>query len=63
MTEKQIIAETRLIRLDWWLRRQPFNATFNRKVEAAEAFKKRLKTWSDSQDFHLVAPSFHLASL
>jgi len=60
--EKQITAETRLIRLSWWLRRQPLDPQFNVKMEAAEAFKKRLAAWVSSENAGEVAPTFHQAT-
>ena len=62
MTEKAIIAETRLVRLDFWLKRQELNAEFNQKMERAESFKRRLRAWVED-DNHATAPSFHLANL
>jgi hypothetical protein len=63
MTEKAIIEETRLIRLHFWLKRQELNADFNRKMESASSFKRRLRAWVEDDNPHAIAPSFHLASL
>lgn len=60
--EKEIIQETRLMRLDFWLKRQPLDASLNGKIEAAEAFKMRLQKWAESKD-QAIAPSFHLAPI
>ena len=59
--EKEIHAETRIIRLGFWLKRQPFDAFWNSKIEAAERFKKRLADFVESNNAHEVAPSFHAA--
>lgn len=61
MTEKQIIQETRLIRLQFWLARQPLDAKLHSKNEAAEAFKVRLAEWVDAAP-GVIAPTFHLAT-
>lgn len=62
MKEKEIIQESRLMRLGFWLRRQPLDAKFNAKIEAAEAFKARLAQWVQA-DCNAIAPTFHLASI
>jgi len=58
MTQRQIIAEQRKLRVDLWLMRQPLTPSFNSKLEAAEAFRKRLNEWVAEKD--TIAPSFHL---
>lgn len=59
MTEKQLIAETRNLRLDAWLRKQDFNPGFNRKLEKATEFRSKLNEWAERNDPHEVAPTFH----
>ncbi|CAB4167282.1 hypothetical protein UFOVP861_13 [uncultured Caudovirales phage] len=63
MSEKSTTQETRLIRLEWWLRRQPVNASLNTKIEAAESFKKRLQAWVDSDNSAEIAPTFQFCTI
>lgn len=57
MTEKQITAYFRKIRLGWWLQRQ--RQLTPAIIESAEAFKLRLDGWAADRTTHAVAPTFH----
>jgi hypothetical protein len=63
LTEKQIIAQYRMVRLDIWLAKQPLNPKWNSILEASIVFRNRLKKWADSSDPHLIAPSFQYQTL
>ena len=58
MTEKQLIAETRMMRLDRWLRKQDFNGAWNQKAQKVADFKIKLQEWADRNNPHEVAPTF-----
>lgn len=60
---KKLIATHRILKLDMWLKRQPLNAGFNAKLEAAMDFQIRIINWANSEDSSLVAPTFHRAHL
>ena len=59
MTDKQLTAQGRKMRLFHWLRRRKLSGKFNLDLEAAESFAQKLDAWANDSNPHTLAPSFH----